>query len=68
MENQKAAGVFATVFTLVDRAVDSPTARIAAQEIAARVQLPAQALAVPALPPNASSPPPISPTPNAAPP
>ena len=61
MENQKAAGVFATVSTLVDRAVDNPAARIAAQEIAVRVQLAAQALAVSAVPPSAASTPPASP-------
>ena len=67
MENQKAAGVFATVSTLVDRVVDNPAARIAAQEIAERVQLAAQALAVSAVPPSAASTRLVSPTPNAAP-
>ena len=52
MENQKAAGVFATVSTLVDRAVDNPAARIPAQEIAERVQLAAQASAVSAVAPG----------------
>jgi len=55
MENQKAAGVFATVSTLVDRVSDNPAARIAAQEIAERVQRAEQALAVSAAPPNGSS-------------
>jgi len=53
MENQKAAGVFATVSTLVDRAVDNPAARIAGQEIPERFQLAGKALAVPAMPPPA---------------
>ena len=66
MENQKAAGVFATVSTLVDRVSDNPAARIAAQEIAERVQLAAQALAVPAVPPSASLPSPVLPIPIAA--
>ena len=55
MENQKAAGVFATVSTLVDRVSDNPAARIAAQEIAERVQRAEQALAVSAAPPSAAS-------------
>jgi len=66
MDNQKEAGVFATVSTLVDRAVDNPAARIAAQEIAERVQLAVQALAVLAVPPSAALPQKASPTPNAA--
>ena len=53
MENQKAAGVFATVSILVDRVSDNPAARIAAQEIAERVRLAAHALAVSAVPPIA---------------
>jgi len=55
MENQKAAGVFATVSTLVDRVVENPAARIAAQEIAERVQLAAQARAISAVAPSAAS-------------
>ena len=47
MENQKAAGVFSTVSTMVDRVVDNPAAKIAAQEIAERVHLAAQARAPP---------------------
>ena len=61
MENRKAAGVLATVSTLVDRVVDTPAAKIAAQEIAERVHLAAQARALPAVPPSASSPPPAWP-------
>ncbi len=53
---QPESGVFATVPTLVDRVSDNPAARIAAQEIAERVELASQALAVPAVPPNGSSP------------
>ena len=65
MENQKAAGVFATVSTLVDRVSDNPAARIAAQEIAERVQLAAQALAVSAAASSAASPSPIPRPPSA---
>ncbi|MEI8190072.1 MAG: hypothetical protein WCI75_10200 [candidate division NC10 bacterium] len=56
MENQKAAGVFATISTLVDRVSDNPAARIAAQEIAERVQLGAQARPVAATAPTAPAP------------
>ncbi len=38
MEHQKEAGVFATVSQLVDRLTDNPAAKVAAQEIAARVK------------------------------
>jgi len=38
MDHQKEAGVFATVSDLVERVSDSPAARVAAQEIAERVQ------------------------------
>ena len=62
MENQKAAGVFATVSTLVDRVVDNPAARIAAQEIAERVQRAEQARPVTAATPTAPTPAPGCPT------
>lgn len=38
MDHQKEAGVFATVSGLVDQLSDNPAAKVAAQEIAARVQ------------------------------
>ena len=38
MEHQKAAGVFTTVSTLVDRLSDNPAAKLTAQEILERVQ------------------------------
>lgn len=38
MEHQKEAGVFATVSQLVDQLTDNPAARMAAQEIAERVE------------------------------
>ncbi len=38
MEHQKEAGVFATVSQRVDRLTDNPAAKVAAQEIAARVK------------------------------
>ncbi|MGH7971995.1 MAG: hypothetical protein ACREIC_25060 [Limisphaerales bacterium] len=38
MAHQKEAGVFTTVTDLVDRVSDNPAARVAAEEIAARVQ------------------------------
>ena len=56
MENRRAAGVIAIVSTLVDRALDNSAARIVALEIAAGVQLAAQAVADSDGPPRHPSP------------
>jgi hypothetical protein len=42
MDHQKEAGVFATVFGLVDHFSDNPAAKMTAQEIVARLQLATQ--------------------------